>query len=126
MSKGAYSEEAKHKESTYVIRNQYDITLKGLGLIHESIATIDPENNSFVTKEGNRYTYDWLIASPGIQLRFDRIEGSLDALNDPDSPVGSIYKLDYAYKTSRLREEFKGGKAVFMLPQMPVKCGGGP
>jgi len=40
--------------------------------------------------------------------------------------VGCIYKLDYAYKMSKLREGFKGGKAIFMLPQMPIKCGGAP
>ena len=38
----------------------------------------------------------------------------------------SIYKIDYAYKTNALREHFKGGKAVFTLPKMPIKCGGAP
>ena len=100
--------------------------MSGLGLKHESITKMDPENNSFETDAGQVYTYDWLVASPGVVLRFDRIQGSIEALADPNSPVGTIYKLEYAYKTSRLREAFKGGKAVFMLPQMPVKCGGGP
>lgn len=100
--------------------------MEGLGLRHESILKVDPENNALETSEGKRYTYDWLIAAPGLVLRFDRIEGSLEACEDPNSPVGTIYKLEYAYKTSKLRENFKGGKAVFMLPQMPVKCGGGP
>ena len=27
---------------------------------------------------------------------------------------------------SKLREGFKKGKAIFTLPQMPVKCGGAP
>ena len=100
--------------------------MAGLNLKHEAIIKIDPENSALETSEGHRYTYDWLIASPGVVLRFDKIEGSLEALEDPDSPVGSIYRLDFAYKTSRLRENFKGGQAVFMLPQMPIKCGGGP
>ena len=100
--------------------------MDGLGLKHEAIVKMDPENSSFETDAGEVYTYDWLVASPGVELRFDRIEGSAEALADPNSPVGTIYKLEYAYKTSRLRESFKGGKAVFMLPQMPVKCGGGP
>jgi hypothetical protein len=59
-------------------------------------------------------------------LRYDKIEGAKEALDDPNSPVGSIYRLDYAYKASHLRENFRGGKAVFTLPTMPVKCGGAP
>lgn len=26
----------------------------------------------------------------------------------------------------RLKEDFKGGKAVFMNPMQPIKCGGAP
>jgi hypothetical protein len=57
-----------------------------------------------------------LVLSPGVDLRYDLIPGSIEALDDPHSPVGSIYKLEYAYKTGLLREAFKGGKAIFTLP----------
>jgi len=67
-----------------------------------------------------------LVICPGVSLRYDKIEGAKEALEDPNSPVGSIYRLDYAYKTSRLRENFRGGKAIFTLPTMPIKCGGAP
>lgn len=67
-----------------------------------------------------------MVLSPGVELRYDKIEGAKEALEDPTSPVGSIYKLEYAYKTSQLRDAFKGGKAIFTLPVMPVKCGGAP
>jgi NADPH-dependent 2,4-dienoyl-CoA reductase/sulfur reductase-like enzyme len=100
--------------------------MKGLNLRYEAISKIDPENNTLETKGGNKVTYDYLITAPGLVLRYDKIEGAMDALQDPNSPVGSIYMMDYAYKTSRIREEFKGGNAIFMIPQMPVKCGGGP
>lgn len=59
-------------------------------------------------------------------LRFDKIEGAKEALEEASSPVGSIYRLDLAYKTNALRERFSGGKAIFMLPTMPIKCGGAP
>ena len=109
-----------------MVRKQKDILMKGLNLKHETITKIDPDNNTLETQEGNIIKYDWLVASPGLTLRYDKIEGALEAIEDPNSPVGSIYRLDGAYKTSRLREGFRGGKAVFMLPQMPIKCGGAP
>ncbi len=99
---------------------------KGVNLKQEAIATIDAERNKLETENGNTYTYSYLVVCPGIRLRYDKIEGAIEALEDPNSPVGSIYNLDYAYKTSKLREAFTGGKAVFTLPQMPIKCGGAP
>jgi NADPH-dependent 2,4-dienoyl-CoA reductase/sulfur reductase-like enzyme len=99
-----------------VIRKQKDLLMKGLNWRNEKILKIDPENNTLETDQGNTVKYDWLVASPGLTLRYDKIEGAQEAIDDPNSPVGSIYCLDGAYKTSRLRESFKGGKAVFMLP----------
>lgn len=64
--------------------------------------------------------------APGVVLRYDKIEGAIEALDDPVSNVGSIYRLDYAYKMSKLRDNFSGGKAIFTLPTMPIKCGGAP
>ena len=92
----------------YIVRKQSDIMMKGLNLRYEAIAKIDPDNNTLETNAGNKVTYDYLITAPGLVLRYDKIEGAMDALQDPSSPVGSIYMMDYAYKTSRLREEFKG------------------
>lgn len=60
----------------------------------------DTDNNQIETKEGNRYSYNFLVICPGIKLRYDQIEGATEALEDPNSPVGSIYRLDYAYKAS--------------------------
>lgn len=79
-----------------------------------------------VLNNGDKYTYEYLILSPGVNLRYDQIPGSIEALDDPNSGVCSIYRKEYAYKTNTLREEFKGGKALFTLPKMPIKCGGAP
>ena len=54
------------------------------------------------------------------------IPGATEALDNPDCPVGSMYNLNYAYKMRRLRQDFEGGKAIFTVPQMPIKCGGAP
>lgn len=71
-------------------------------------------------------TYDYLVVGAGIKMNYEGIEGAKEALDDPDCPVGSMYNLDYAYKMATLRENFKGGRAIFTLPKMPVKCGGAP
>lgn len=47
--------------------------LKGLMWKDEEITKIDPENNALVTARGNRYTYDYLVVCPGVELRYDKI-----------------------------------------------------
>ena len=76
--------------------------------------------------DGSKATYDYLIVNPGLKLRYDRIEGAQEALDDPNCPVGSMYYLKGAYKTSVLRENFRGGNAIFTCPPFPIKCGGAP
>jgi NADPH-dependent 2,4-dienoyl-CoA reductase/sulfur reductase-like enzyme len=40
--------------------------------------------------------------------------------------VSTIYDPKYAMKTKWMRENFKGGKALFTQPPAPIKCGGAP
>jgi len=94
--------------------------------VKETVETFDPENNQITTEGGSTVAYDYLVVGTGVDLRYDLIPGSMEALMDADCPVGSMYKLEFATKMAKLREEFKGGKAVFTLPTMPIKCGGAP
>ena len=64
--------------------------------------------------------------NPGWKPRYDLIEGAQEALDDPDHPVTSIYKEEYAYKTLKFREAMTEGNAVFYQPPNPIKCGGAP
>lgn len=90
------------------------------------MTNLDPDNNRMTTEDGNIISYDYLVMASGVELRYDLIPGSVEAIEDEDCPVGSIYKLPWAEKMSKLRSEFKGGNAIFTLPTMPVKCGGAP
>ena len=110
-----------------VQRDKHDLLHPGINWIKEHVKSIDADNNKIVTSGSETVvSYDYLVVATGIDLRYDLIPGSLQALEDPNCPVGSMYRLDYAKKMSLLRENFKGGRAIFTLPQMPVKCGGAP
>jgi len=91
-----------------------------------AVTSFEPENNSMTLCDGSKATYDILVVNPGLQLRFDQIQGAQEALDDVNAPVGSMYTLEGAYKTSILRESFRGGNAVFSCPKFPIKCGGAP
>lgn len=77
-------------------------------------------------QDGTVVDYEYLVVAPGLSLRWDLIPGAKEAIDDPDCPASSIFTLNGAYKTSVLRENFKGGKAIFTLPIMPIKCAGAP
>ncbi len=92
--------------------------------IKEAVDTLDPDNNALTTTAGNTYTYDILVAAPGIQLNWDLIEGLPETLGK--NGVTSNYRFDLAPYTWELVKNFKGGKALFTNPSTPIKCGGAP
>ncbi|EAS07915.1 FAD-dependent pyridine nucleotide-disulfide oxidoreductase (macronuclear) [Tetrahymena thermophila SB210] len=107
-------------------RTQQSLFNKKINFNFNAVTKVIPEQNKFITDDGREWTYDHLIISTGIKVDFKGIKGLKEALDDPNCPVGSIYWKDYATKFNQFAKEFKGGKAVFTEPQMPIKCGGAP
>jgi sulfide:quinone oxidoreductase len=105
-------------------RNEKDFIPKGATWIKEYAAEFNPNNNSVVTKEGNQYSYDFLVVCPGIQLDWGAIKGLPQSLGK--NGVTSNYSFHTAPYTFELIKKFKGGKAIFHNPSTPVKCGGAP
>jgi len=87
----------------------------GVNWKQEYVQSFDPENNRLSTDKSD-VTYDYLVVATGLELRYDLIPGSMDALQDTSCPAGSMYDINFAYKMRALREKFTGGKAVFTLP----------
>lgn len=61
-----------------------------------------------------------------MQLNWDKIKGAKEALDNPESKVGSTYDIKYAEKMKQIGRDFKGGKAIFTEPPAPIKCAGAP
>ena len=72
----------------------------------------------------NRYTYDYLVVCPGIQLDWKKIKG-LDG-NVGKNSITSNYLFQSAPYTYELLKNLKKGKALFTNPNTPIKCGGAP
>jgi|Transcript_14993 sulfide:quinone oxidoreductase len=65
-------------EQKYVVRGQNEILsdTPGVNWNKSAVASFDPENNSITLADGSRATYDILVVNPGLQLRYDLIEGA--------------------------------------------------
>lgn len=83
-----------------------------------------PERNVVTLTDGREIDYKVLVACPGIKLDWDAIPGLSETIGQ--NGVTSNYGFDLAPYTNRLVNEFKGGRALFTQPPMPIKCAGAP
>lgn len=105
-------------------RPQSGVIPPGVTWLQTRVSAYEPEADRLQLADGRSVTYRFLVASPGLELEWDRIPGLADALGD--GRVGSIYSLSTAAETwSRIRA-FRGGRALFTQPPMPIKCPGAP
>jgi len=105
-------------------RPMKSVVPRGVEWIQDRVASFDPENNSVETESSGTLSYDFLVASPGLQLDWDKIPGLLEALDTPF--VSSNYHYDRAPKTWEMLQNFSGGNAIFTCAPMPIKCAGAP
>jgi len=95
---------------------------KGVNWIKDFVEKVSPNKNEITTKNGNKYSYDYLVVSPGLIYDFSLVEGLEEAFKmgvvcsnytDPEETWNQI-------------KHFKGGTALFTQPTTPIKCGGAP
>jgi len=121
---GLWGKDWSNKEHKYISRDMEELVK--VNFKNTGVEKFRPEENKLVLQTGEEIEYEYLIVATGVENRYDQIPGSLDALYDQECPVGSIYDIEFAHKMSDLRKNFAGGKALFAVPEMPIKCGGAP
>jgi len=94
----------------------------GADWIKEYADKFDPENNKVTTKKGNEFTYDYLVAVPGIKIAPELVDGLQEAM-DKGVVCSNYTNPKHTWETLK---NFKGGTALFTQPATPIKCGGAP
>lgn len=105
-------------------RPMKDVMPSNATWIRSAAAEFLPENNCVILEDGEHIGYRTLVASPGIKLNWDAIEGARESLGK--NGVTSNYLLNMAPYTWELVQNLKGGTALFSQPPMPIKCAGAP
>jgi sulfide dehydrogenase [flavocytochrome c] flavoprotein subunit len=100
---------------------------RGVRIIHESATAIDPATRSVRLSGGSALTYDKLILSPGIAIRWGALEGY-------DEPAAALAPHAWVpgdgSQTLLLRRQLEampdGGVVGMVIPANPFRCPPGP
>lgn len=107
------------------IRREESVMPRNVKWLKEAAATFLPQENKVITKEGNNYTYDFLVVAPGIQLNWNSVKGLKETIGK--NGVTSNYSFHYAPYTYECLKNIKPGDSIlFTAPSTPTKCGGAP
>jgi sulfide:quinone oxidoreductase len=109
-------EQSEREESAFIP--------KGADWIQDYVAELQPEQNCVVTRGGRRITYDYLVIALGIQVDWNKIPGLAEGVGT--NQICSNYSYQQVDYTWECVSKFKGGTALFTMPNTAVKCGGAP
>ncbi|MCP5372908.1 MAG: FAD-dependent oxidoreductase [Hyphomicrobiales bacterium] len=98
---------------------------RGIKVVNDMVTGVDPVKKVVTTKGGQNLSYDRLIMSPGIDFRWETIEGYDEAAAE---------LVPHAWKagpqTAMLRKQLEamedGGLVVIASPPNPFRCPPGP
>ncbi len=108
------------------IRFGYDGLRKhGVKVVHEMATGIDANARKVMTSGGGSFSYDRCVVAPGIDFRWDTIEG-YDA--DVAKKIPHAWKAGSQTRTlrSQLTSMRDGGTVVIAAPPNPFRCPPGP
>ena len=96
----------------------------GVTWIQDKVQTIRAKDRNVICESGQTISYDYLVVATGLKLDWDKIKGLQGHLGQDG--LCSIYQYEDAEKTGQMIQKFKGGKAIFIMPPVPIKCAGAP
>ncbi|MCI4406689.1 MAG: NAD(P)/FAD-dependent oxidoreductase [Sulfuricurvum sp.] len=121
-----------------IIGSNLDLIPDDVKWIKDEVATFDPDNNTLITRKGEKVTYDYLVVATGLTYHYDHIEGltadmigkngiSSVYLNDPEKGTADGGPITWKWFND-LKEAAKTGKprVICTQPATPIKCGGAP
>lgn len=103
-----------------VVRPRSRYVPKGVDLLLAGIDVIEPDENRVRLLDGSIVDYDYLVIATGSRIAPDEMEGLTGAGWQKD--IFDFYTLDGATRLHEAMKDFKGGRLVLNVAEMPIKC----
>lgn len=94
----------------------------GVDWLAGSVTHVDAAARSVHLADGRCVGYQVLVVAVGVESRWHEVSGLEATLGR--NGVTSIYRADLAQITRELIDNFRGGKALFVRPRLPIQCAG--
>ncbi len=98
---------------------------RGVTVVHDKVVGIDPDKKTVTTAGGKSFGYDRCVVSPGVDFKWDAIEGY-----SPEVAQTIPHAWYAGPQTLILRKQLEdmkdGGTAIIVAPPNPYKCPPGP
>lgn len=102
------------------LKNNY-----GVNIVTDRVNEVDPATKTVKTQGGQSFNYDACVVSPGVDFKWDMIDGY-----DAATSEVITHAWNAGPQTVTLRKQLEsmpeGGKVVIVAPPNPFKCPPGP
>jgi len=102
------------------------LSAQGINIMQDRVVAVDADKQTVTGSSGNHYRYDKLVLSPGVDYRWEAIEGYSEALADQRFP----HAWKAGPQTQLLRDQLlamrDGGVVLIAAPPNPFRCPPGP
>ncbi|HKJ46617.1 MAG TPA: FAD/NAD(P)-binding oxidoreductase [Balneolales bacterium] len=103
-----------------VIKPKRDFFPPGTNVIISQIEKIEPENSRVLLVNNKILSYDYLIIATGTKIHPEETEGLKDKLWHKE--IFDFYTIEGALALADFFKNWKGGKLVLNITEMPIKC----
>ena len=105
----------------------YDkLKAKGINVIIDTVSAIDAEAQTVTTAGGETLAYDRCIVSPGVDFKYDLIDGYSKEISETSIPHAWKAGPQTEMLRKQLVEMEDGGTVVICPPENPFRCPPGP
>ena len=110
---GAHDEAAMQRERRRTLRN-------GIDWVPRAVTAIEPAAQRLRLDDGSSLSYDFLVIASGARIRPELTEGLLGA--GWRDRTHEFYTLEGALALRAKLAQFRGGRLVVNIFEMPIKC----
>ncbi len=110
------------------LNHNYDgLRRLGVRVVHQRAAAVNTSRKTVRTSEGQTLSYDKLVVSPGIAVKYESVPGYSVAASNGRAPHAYLTDGGAKQHLKRLLERMdNGGTVAMVMPGNPYRCPPGP